>query len=75
MIAHRDEATARASHPLHLPMSVTLLSFDGRSRRLVVERHGSLHVEDVRRLAAPHGVEVELGPAATNRLPMRSYPD
>ena len=74
VIAHRDEAAARASHPLHLPMSVTLLSFDGRSRRLVVERHGSLHVEDVRRLTEPYGVEVELGPGATTRLPMRTYP-
>ncbi|MET0494240.1 MAG: hypothetical protein ABW000_14025 [Actinoplanes sp.] len=75
VIAHRDEAAARASYPLHLPMSVTLLSFDGRSRRLVVERHGSLHVEDVRRLTEPYGVEVELSPAAITRLPVRTYPD
>jgi tRNA A37 threonylcarbamoyladenosine synthetase subunit TsaC/SUA5/YrdC len=73
VIAHRDEAAARAAHPLHLPMSVTLLSFDGSSPELVVERHGSLHVSEVRRRAEPFGVQVRMGAGAANRLPMRAY--
>jgi tRNA A37 threonylcarbamoyladenosine synthetase subunit TsaC/SUA5/YrdC len=76
VIAHRHEARARAAHPLHLPMSVTLVSIPLTPYDpvvLTVERHGSLHVGDVRAIAAPHGVEVRLGPAAGRRLSVRSY--
>jgi tRNA A37 threonylcarbamoyladenosine synthetase subunit TsaC/SUA5/YrdC len=74
VIAHADEARARAAHPRHLPMSVTLVSFPpAASPVLTVERHGSLHVGEVRRIARPYGFEVRLGAAAGRRLPVRSY--
>jgi hypothetical protein len=79
VIAHRDEAAARDAYPRHLPMSVTLLSFShpidagDAPPELTLERHGSLHIDDVRRIAAPFGFSVRLGVSAGNRLPMRSY--
>ncbi len=76
VIAHRHEARARATYPLHLPMSVTLVSLPlsaSAAEVLTVERHGSLHIDDVRDIAAPYGFEVRLGAAAGRRLPVRSY--
>lgn len=76
LIAHPDEARARAAHPRHLPMSVTLVSLPltaGAAAVLTVERHGSLHADDVRRIAVPYGVDVRLGPAAARRLTVRAY--
>lgn len=78
IIAHRDEAAAQASYPAYLPTSVTLLSFHapGGSRRpvLTIDRHGSLHIDEVRRVAAPLGFDVTLGPTAQRRLRVREYP-
>ncbi|MEU9510512.1 hypothetical protein AB0D32_30010 [Micromonospora sp. NPDC048170] len=79
VLAHRDEAAARAAYPGHLPTSVTLLSFHAPGGEpeeppvLTVDRHGSLHVDDVRRAAAPLGLQVRLGPAAGRRLQPRTY--
>ncbi|RZU49306.1 tRNA A37 threonylcarbamoyladenosine synthetase subunit TsaC/SUA5/YrdC [Krasilnikovia cinnamomea] len=77
VIAHRDEEAARNAYPRHLPMSVTLVSFHdpgtGPSPMLTVERHGSLHLSDVRRIAAPLGFTVTPGRAAAQRLPVRAY--
>ena len=76
VIAHRDEARARAAHPLHLPMSVTLLSVPltaGAEPVLTVQRHGSLHTDDVRRITAPYEVAVRVAPCAARRLPVRTY--
>jgi tRNA A37 threonylcarbamoyladenosine synthetase subunit TsaC/SUA5/YrdC len=70
VLAHPDEAAARAAYPRHLPMSVTVLSFH---RALTVERHGSLDFEEVRRIAGSYGLAVGLGPRAQARLPQRSY--
>ncbi|NHC44321.1 hypothetical protein G9H72_03465 [Motilibacter sp. K478] len=80
LLAHRDEAVARARYPLHEPMSTTILAVhrtagsgvDGRLR-LVVERHGSLPVERVREALAPLGFDVVLGPGAGQRLRPRVY--
>jgi tRNA A37 threonylcarbamoyladenosine synthetase subunit TsaC/SUA5/YrdC len=82
ILAHCDEAAARAAYPAHLPCSVTLLSFhapagagpagDGRPV-LTVDRHGSLHIDQVRRAAGPLGFEVRLGRTAARRLPVRAY--
>jgi hypothetical protein len=57
---------------------VTLVSFhapvaDGGVPTLTVDRHGSMHVDDVRRIAAPFGLGIRLGASAAHRLPMRSY--
>ncbi|MER7458696.1 hypothetical protein [Micromonospora sp. NPDC126480] len=79
LLAHPDEAAARAAYPRHLPGSVTLLSFhapEGDPEEppvLIVDRHGSLHVDDVRRAAAPLGLQVRLGATASRRLPIRGY--
>ncbi|MER7334324.1 MULTISPECIES: hypothetical protein [unclassified Micromonospora] len=79
VLAHRDEAAARAAHPGHLPASVTVLSFHAPAGEpeeppvLTVDRHGSLHVDDVRRAAAPLGLQVRLGPTAGRRLRVRGY--
>lgn len=79
VIAHRDEAAARAAYPGYLPTSVTLLSFHaprlGPTGRpvLTIDRHGSLSIEDVRRLADPFGFDVILGASAARRLQVRSY--
>jgi tRNA A37 threonylcarbamoyladenosine synthetase subunit TsaC/SUA5/YrdC len=77
LIGHRDEAVVRASYPRHLPMSTSILAFhrlpngdDGRPA-LVLERHGSLHVDDVRAVASRHGLGLVLGEGARKRLPLR----
>ncbi|MDO3705256.1 hypothetical protein Q3W71_26650 [Micromonospora sp. C28SCA-DRY-2] len=79
VLAHRDEAAARAGYPAHLPTSVTLLSFHDPAGDpeeppvLTVDRHGSLHVDEVRRAAAPLGLQVRLGTGAGRRLRVRPY--
>ncbi|WBB68205.1 hypothetical protein [Micromonospora sp. WMMD812] len=79
VVAHRDEAAARAAYPAYLPTSVTLLSFhlpEGEWEEppvLIVDRHGSLHVDEVRRAAAPLGLQVRLGGTARQRLRVRGY--
>ncbi|NHC15171.1 hypothetical protein G9H71_15400 [Motilibacter sp. E257] len=80
LLAHRDEAAARARYPHHDPVSTTIVAFhrtagsgpDGRVR-LIVERHGSLPVERVRAVLAPLGYDVVLGPGAATRLQQRDY--
>lgn len=79
MVAHADEAAARARYRAYAPQSTTILSFhtlartaDGRPA-LVVDRHGSLHLDDVRAILARHGFDAVLGPKAQARLPVRGY--
>ncbi|MET8233203.1 hypothetical protein ABZS77_21305 [Micromonospora sp. NPDC005298] len=79
VLAHRDEAAARAAYPSHLTTSVTLLSFHAPAGELeeppvlTVDRHGSLHLDEVRRAAAPLGLQVRLGGTAGHRLRVRGY--
>jgi tRNA A37 threonylcarbamoyladenosine synthetase subunit TsaC/SUA5/YrdC len=79
VIAHRDEARARATYTRYLPTSVTLLSFHaphvGSTGRpvLTIDRHGSLSIEDVCQIAAPLGFDIVLGPTAVRRLQVRAY--
>lgn len=80
VVRHRDEAAARARYPRHAPTSTTVLSFhrlgppdhEGRPT-LVVERHGSLHVDDLRPIADGFGFGLHLAPGAGNRLRQREY--
>lgn len=82
LLRQSDEDAVQASYPLHEPTSTTLLSIhelgppddDGRPQ-LIVERHGSLHVDEVREVAATHGYGVMLGPNAPRRLATRVYED
>jgi hypothetical protein len=82
VLRHRDESTARGRYPLHAPMSTTVLAFhklgrpDAQGRpSLIVERHGSLHVDDLAAILARHGFGIQLGPAAVKRLSQRDYAD
>jgi hypothetical protein len=70
MLAHPDEQRARLRYRAYLPTSATVLAFhrvrvaaDGRPV-LQVERHGSLHIDDLRPIVAEFGFDVELGPSA-----------
>ena len=77
LIGHRDEAAVRASYPRHLPQSTSILAFhklardDAGKPALILERHGSLGVDDIRELAGKHGFGLVLGEKAHERLPLR----
>ena len=78
-ILEHDEDAAVARYPQHVPMSTTVLALhrtvaapDGRVA-LVIERHGSLHVDDVRAAVEPLGFAVVLGAGARRRLTARTY--
>jgi hypothetical protein len=85
LLQHDDEAAARAAYPGYLPMSTTILGFhagvrypsDGRRSRplLVLERHGSLHVDAVRGVLDRLGFDLAIAPRATTRLLLREYGD
>jgi hypothetical protein len=62
-------------------MSTTILGFHQadageheRRPRLVLERHGSLAVDDVRQVLDRLGVGLLIGPRTATRLPLRDYP-
>ena len=80
LVEHPDEAAARAVYPRHLPMSTTILGLHRVVRvpgdprpHLVLERHGSLPAELVRRVLADLGYGLVPGPRATSRLLLRDY--
>jgi hypothetical protein len=74
LLEHANEDAARLRYSGYAPMSASVLAFhklaDGR---LILERHGGLHVEDVRAIVGRLGFEVVLGPNALQRLPQREY--
>jgi hypothetical protein len=80
MLRHSDETAARQRYPRHLPMSTTILAFhrveivDNRVA-IVMERHGSLDIADVRAVLDDLGFGLVLGPKAQQGLALRSYPD
>ena len=77
LIGHRDEAAVRARYPQLLPMSTSIIAVhtlardEGGRPALVLERHGSLAVGEVRALVARHGFGLVLGEQAHCRLPWR----
>ena len=80
LVAHSDEAAARARYPIHLPMSTTILGLHTVIRRpgdprphLIVERHGSLAIADVRAVLAGLGFGLVIGAKAETRLQLRDY--
>ncbi len=82
VLAHDDDADARRTHPLHDPMSTTILAFHrleaavaGGRPRLLVERHGSLPLDALAPIASEFGFELALGPKAARRLALRVYDD
>ncbi|HEU4999242.1 MAG TPA: hypothetical protein VFT68_09870 [Lapillicoccus sp.] len=80
ILEHPDEEQARAAYPLHGPMSTTIVAFhqhrevDGRPA-LVVERHGSLPLEEVARVAGRFGLGLLVGRPGLTRLSPRVYGD
>jgi hypothetical protein len=67
VLAHPDEDAARRRYPLHAPMSTTILAFHkvantGREVRLVVERHGSLPIEQLRPVVERLGFGLDIAP-------------
>jgi tRNA A37 threonylcarbamoyladenosine synthetase subunit TsaC/SUA5/YrdC len=72
LIGHADERAARRMYPRHLPCSTSIIAF--HRDRLVLERQGSLGIEDARAIVARHGLELAIAPAAHTRLPVR-WPD
>jgi len=69
LIGHADERTNRQLYPYHLPCSTSIVAFHRGS--LVLERHGSLGVDDARAIAAAHGLELAIAPGAHERQPVR----
>jgi len=80
VVEHPDEETARAAYPGYRPMSTTIIGFHrvitvrgDRRPHLILERHGSLHVDDVRGVLDALGFGLVLGPKARTRLLQRDY--
>ncbi len=80
VLRHPDELAAQQRYPSFAPMSTTIIAFHklatptpGGRPRLLVERHGSLHVDDLRPYVERIGFGLELGPKAQVRLTERHY--
>ena len=80
VLRHPDEVAAQERYPLFAPMSTTILAFHRLGRptpggrpRLLVERHGSLHLDDLRPYVERLGFGLDLGPKAQTRLSERVY--
>jgi hypothetical protein len=79
MLGQADDDAARLRYPHHEPMSATVLSFhklgpaDGSRPRVVVERHGSLALDQLRAVAEDVGLGLHLAPGAQRRLEPRVY--
>jgi tRNA A37 threonylcarbamoyladenosine synthetase subunit TsaC/SUA5/YrdC len=76
MIGHENEEANRLAYPRHLACSTSIVSFhrdvrDGDRPALVLERHGSLGIDDVREVAARHGYGLKVAPGGYARLPVR----
>jgi tRNA A37 threonylcarbamoyladenosine synthetase subunit TsaC/SUA5/YrdC len=76
MIGHDDETTNRAFYPRHLPCSTSILSFHRDVREngrpaLLLERLGSLGVDEIRKVVARHGFGLVIAPPAHVRVPVR----
>jgi hypothetical protein len=82
LLEHDDEEAAWRAYPLYTPMSTTILAFHkvaGRDEHgrlsLVVERHGSLPVDELREVVGRLGFGLVLGANAAHRLLQRDYAD
>jgi tRNA A37 threonylcarbamoyladenosine synthetase subunit TsaC/SUA5/YrdC len=76
MIGHDDETANRLSYRRHLPCSTSIVAFHRDVREsgrpaLVLERHGSLGIDDARTVAERHGYELVVAPNARVRVPVR----
>ncbi|MDA0163152.1 hypothetical protein OM076_22960 [Solirubrobacter ginsenosidimutans] len=69
LIGHRNERQVRRQYPRHLPCSTSIVAF--HTGRLVLERLGSLDAHIIEQVANRHGLELEIGPKAQERVPVR----
>jgi hypothetical protein len=77
LIGHRNERTVRRQYRLHLPCSTSIVAFhrpalEGGRPALVLERLGSLGADDIRDVAARHGLGLVIGEGARERVPVRA---
>ena len=68
-IGHRNERANRRRYPHHRPCSTSIIGF--QTGELVLERHGSLEADLIARVAAKHGLGLNV--VAQERLPVRRY--
>jgi hypothetical protein len=79
MMRHPNEEEARARYPEYAPMSTSILGFyelhtDERGKpALMIERHGSLPLDDIAKVLNDFGFGYVLGPKAQNRLAQYEY--
>jgi tRNA A37 threonylcarbamoyladenosine synthetase subunit TsaC/SUA5/YrdC len=79
LLEHPDETAARAAYPQFQPMSTTILGFHHSAAgsaghpHLVLERQGSLPIDDVEELLRALGLGLVIGPGARTRPLPRSY--
>jgi hypothetical protein len=69
LIGHRNERQVRRQYPRHLPCSTSIVAF--HTGRLVLERLGSLDAHIIEQVANRHGLALEIGPKAQERVPVR----
>jgi hypothetical protein len=55
-----------------LPCSTSIVAFDGKE--LTLERLGSLGADVIARIAERHGLTLQIGAAAGQRVPVRRLP-
>lgn len=78
LIRHASEDFAHASYPDYAEMSTSVISFHRDARvngqtALRLERHGSMHIDDVRNVLERFGLALEIGDGAKSRLQQRQY--
>lgn len=69
LIGHRNEARIRRAYPLYRPCSTSIVAF--HRGVLTLERHGSLHVSEIRNVALRRGLALAIGDGALERVPVR----
>lgn len=78
LIRHASEDFAHASYPDYAEMSTSVISFHRPVRihgrpALRLERHGSMHVDQVRSVLERFDLDLEIGEGAQTRLLQRQY--
>lgn len=78
LIRHASEDFAHASYPNYAEMSTSVISFHRDARvngqpALRLERHGSMHVDDIRNVLERFDLALEIGEGAQTRLQQRQY--
>jgi hypothetical protein len=79
MMRHPNEEEARARYPQYAPMSTSIIGFyelhsDEQGKpALMIERHGSLPLDNIAEVLSSFGFGYVLGPKAQTRLAQQDY--